>query len=178
MKRNETKRYSTETETKRNETIFLWNGNETKRNNPETKRNETKIKIKRFGKKKLLTLCSDLIILFLCTSPVAIENISAQVHDVDIFTALWAQFTFWQPKKAFFIRLPPAKIIFFRQKNMIWHIFCFSMKLCKKIHNLGNESVVINQYATCKKAPSVHYYEITVKKPVWKFCELKLVSRV
>jgi hypothetical protein len=103
IKRYETKRYSSETETKRN--------------NPETKRNETKIKIKRFGKKKKLTPCSDLIILFLCISPVVIENITAQVHDVDIFTAHWAQFTFWQPKKAIFIRLPAATITFFRQKN-------------------------------------------------------------
>jgi hypothetical protein len=85
MKRNETKRYSSETETKRN--------------NPETKRNETKIKIKRFGKKKLLTPCSELIILFLCTSPVAFDIIMAQVQDVD--TAHWAQFIFRQPRKRF-----------------------------------------------------------------------------
>jgi hypothetical protein len=117
------------------------------------------------------------------------------VHDVDIFTAHWAQFSFWQPKKQFlsiFIRLPPATITFFRQKNlMIWQIFyqipellsknkCighsifFLMKFCKKIHNLGYESVVINQYATWKKHPVLlYYYEITVKKQVCKFCELR-----
>jgi hypothetical protein len=29
-----------------------------------------------------------------------------------------------------------------------------------------------------KKHPVYNYYEITVKKPVCKFCELKLVSRI
>jgi hypothetical protein len=43
-----------------------------------------------------------LTILFLCTSPVAIENITAQVQDVDISTAYWTQFTFWQPRKTAF----------------------------------------------------------------------------
>jgi hypothetical protein len=57
-----------------------------------------KIKIKRFGK-KILTPCSDLTVLFLCTSLVVIEDITAQVEaqvqDIDISTAHWAQFTFW-----------------------------------------------------------------------------------
>jgi hypothetical protein len=78
-----------------------------------------KIKIKRFGKKNVLIPCSDLIILFLCTSPVAIGNITAQVHDVDIFTAHWAQFTFWQPKKAIFIRLSPLQSLFFDKKKLM-----------------------------------------------------------
>jgi hypothetical protein len=106
MKRYETKRYSSETETKRNEIT---------QKRKEAKRNKNKT----FRQKKILTPCSDLIILFLCTSPVAIENITAQVHDVYIFTAHWAQFTFWQPKKAIFIRLLPASITFFRQKKLM-----------------------------------------------------------
>jgi hypothetical protein len=51
-----------------------------------------KIKIKRFGKKKS-TPSLNLTILFLCASPVAIENITAQVQDVDISTVQYIGFS-------------------------------------------------------------------------------------
>jgi hypothetical protein len=90
-----------------------------KRNNLETKRNETKIKIKRFGKKNnYLTPCSDLIILFFYVSPVAIENITAQVQDVDISTAHWAQFTLWQPRKSAFYKATTRNNYFFFYKKI------------------------------------------------------------
>jgi hypothetical protein len=108
-----------------------------------------------------------LIILFLCTSPVVIENITAQVQDVDvdIYTAHWAQFTFWQPRKGAFYKAATHYNYFFStkksdelqifyqitellsKKSVSGIVIFFSMKFCKKIHNLGNESV-INQYAT------------------------------
>jgi hypothetical protein len=83
--------------------------------------------MKRFGKKNYqpLVRISLLIIinpLFGFDYPISFyiaRSHQAQVQDVDIFTAHWALFTFWQPKKAIFIRLPPATITFFRQKNLM-----------------------------------------------------------
>jgi hypothetical protein len=55
-----------------------------------------------------------------CTSPVAIENITAQVQDVDFSTAHWAKFTFWQPRKSFFYKAATRyNYFFFRQKNLM-----------------------------------------------------------
>jgi hypothetical protein len=47
---------------------------------------------------------------------VAIENITAQVYDVDISTAHWAQFTFRQPRKNAFYKAATRYNYFFRQK--------------------------------------------------------------
>jgi hypothetical protein len=58
-----------------------------------------------------------LIILFLCTSPVAIENITAQVQDGNISTAHWAQFTFWQPRKSAFYKAAARYNYFFSTKK-------------------------------------------------------------
>jgi hypothetical protein len=88
-----------------------------KRNEITQKRNE--INNKTFRQKKLVTPCSDLIILFLCASPVAIENITAQVQDVDISTAHWAQFTFRQPRYSAFYKTATCSITFFLQKNLM-----------------------------------------------------------
>jgi hypothetical protein len=75
-----------------------------------------------------------MIILFLCASPIAIENITAQVQDVDISTAhIGLSSLFGNPGKALFIRPLPATITFFRQKNlMIWQIFYQITELLSK----------------------------------------------
>jgi hypothetical protein len=48
---------------------------------------------------------------------VAIENITAQVQDVDISTAHWAQFTFWQPRKSAFYKAATHYNFFFLTKK-------------------------------------------------------------
>jgi hypothetical protein len=50
-----------------------------------------------------------LIFLFLCTSPVAIENITAQVQDVNI--------SFWQPRKSAFYKAATSYNNFFSTKK-------------------------------------------------------------
>jgi hypothetical protein len=49
---------------------------------------------------------------------VAIENITAQVQDVDISTAHWAQFTFGQPRKSAFYKAATRYNYFFFDKKI------------------------------------------------------------
>jgi hypothetical protein len=73
-----------------------------------------KIKIKRFGKKKINPLFEFDYPIYLLIAP--IENITAQVQDVEISTAHWALFTFWQPRKSAFYKL---KLLVFDKKNLM-----------------------------------------------------------